>query len=305
MNYIQRIEFGTGSKEELLPNFTSAFPYIASYVELDKHAERSTPWHWHKTVELFYIEGGALEYYTPKGKTLFPAGSGGMINSNVLHMTKAASQTEKNIQLIHIFDTSFIAGEQGSQIEKKYVMPIVTASQIELLALYPDNATQADILKLIRNAFRFTDKKVGYEIELRETLSKIWLMLFDQFHSMLDLDTDRKYSKNGERLKLMMVYIHEHFSDKISIAELAATAFLSERECFRLFRNYLHLTPTEYIRSYRLQKACQMLAQGQEPITAVGRACGLGSGSYFSKIFREHANCTPMEYRKSWQDSDI
>ena len=46
------------------------------------------------------------------------------INPNVLHMTKAISQKEKNIQLLHIFDVSLLAGEQGSRIEQKYILPV-------------------------------------------------------------------------------------------------------------------------------------------------------------------------------------
>lgn len=81
MKNIQSIEFYTGSKEELLPGFASDFPYIASRAELDKYTGRYVPWHWHKTVELFYMESGSLEYDTPGGKLLFPAGSGGMKES--------------------------------------------------------------------------------------------------------------------------------------------------------------------------------------------------------------------------------
>lgn len=95
MKNIHKIKFHIGSKEELLPDFTDDFPYIASRVEFDKYMGQFVPWHWHKAVELFYMESGTLEYYTPKGKILFPAGSGGMVNSNVLHMTKTAVRTEK------------------------------------------------------------------------------------------------------------------------------------------------------------------------------------------------------------------
>ena len=115
MKDITNIEFRSGSKEERLPGFAPDFPYIASRAELDKYIGRFVPWHWHKTVELFYVESGVLEYNTPKGKTVFPAGSGGMVNSNVLHMTRAGSEGERNVQLIHIFDPSFIAGEPGKQ----------------------------------------------------------------------------------------------------------------------------------------------------------------------------------------------
>ena len=89
MKNIHSIEFYTGSKEELLPGFEKDFPYIASRAELDKYIGHYVPWHWHKTVELFYMESGSIEYDTPGGKLLFPAGSGGIVNSNVLHMTKS------------------------------------------------------------------------------------------------------------------------------------------------------------------------------------------------------------------------
>ena len=84
----------------------------------------------------FYMESGSIEYDTPGGKILFPAGSGGMINPNVLHMTKAISQKEKNIQLLHIFDVSLLAGEHGSRIEQKYIAPVITAPQIEIIPLF-------------------------------------------------------------------------------------------------------------------------------------------------------------------------
>lgn len=302
MKNIDRIEFYTGSKEEMLPGFTSEFPYIASRSEIDRFIGRYVPWHWHKAVELFYMESGCLEYETPGGRILFPAGSGGMVNSNVLHMTRAMSQTENNSQILHIFDVSLLAGEQGSRIERNYITPFITAPQIEIIPLFPGDTEEDEILKLILGAFRIDNNEFGYEIKLRETLSEIWLRLFALSRPMLG--HREEHNKRNDKIKLMLVYIHEHYPEKISISELAAAAYLSERECFRVFRDCLHTTPVEYIKSYRLQAACQMLARGQEPVTAISHACGLGSSSYFGKVFREYAHCTPSEYRRKWQDCD-
>ena len=101
MKKIQEIIFHPGGKEEILPDFMPDFPYIASWVESDRYMGCFAPWHWHKAVELFYIENGTLEYHTPEGKILFSKGSGGMVNSNILHMTKVASQTRQTTQLLH------------------------------------------------------------------------------------------------------------------------------------------------------------------------------------------------------------
>ena len=173
MKNIHSIEFYTGSKEELLPDFVKDFPYIASKAELDKYIGRYVPWHWHKTVELFYMESCSIEYNTPGGKLLFPAGSGGMVNSNVLHMTKAISQSEQNIQLLHIFDVSLLAGEQGSRIEQKYIAPVITAPQIEVIPFFPSNVAEKRILNLIATSFRLSSDEFGYEIKLREALTEI------------------------------------------------------------------------------------------------------------------------------------
>ena len=64
------------------------------------------------------------------------------------------------------------------------------------------------------------------------------------------------------------------------------------------------MTPVEYIKAYRLQAACQMLAKGQEAVTVISHECGLGSSSYFGKVFREYTHCSPTEYRRKWQNSD-
>lgn len=158
-------------------------------------------------------------------------------------------------------------------------------------------------MKLILEAFHISNNELGYEMNLREVLSKIWLSLFELSRPILG--KKGAHSKSNDKIKLMMIYIHEHYQEKISIPELAAAACLSERECFRVFHDYLHTTPVEYIKAYRLQAACQMLAGGQEPITVISHACGLGSSSYFGKVFREYAHCTPSEYRIKWQDCDI
>lgn len=303
MKSVQKIEFHTGSKEEMLPGFTDDFPYIASRAELDKYPGRFVPWHWHRAVELFYMESGSVEYNTPRGKIQFPAGSGGMVNANVLHMTRAASRTERNSQILHIFDTSLLAGEQGSRIERQYITPIITAPQIEVIPVFPGNALQDHILELILEAFQLSADEFGYEMRMRDALSEIWLLLFELSRPMLEQEGE--IGRNNDKIKLMMIYIHEHYPEKISIQELASAAYLSERECFRVFHDYLHTTPVEYIRSYRLQRACQMLTKGRESVTDVSHACGLGSSSYFGKVFREYAGCTPLEYRRRWQDCDI
>lgn len=301
MKIIKRIDFLAGSREEKLPDFMPDFPYIASRAELEEYDGGVVPWHWHKTIELFYIERGSLEYRTQYGNYIFPEGSGGMVNSNVLHMTKP--RDKKTVQLLHIFDTSLIAGETGSRIDKKYIVPITTKLELDMICLYPNNSIEKMILELIKKAFLLSEKEVGYEIKLREFLAKIWLLIFKS--SNISGKNTTKDTKANERIKLMMLYIHKNFSEKISVFDIAKAGYMSERNCFRAFRECLHMTPIEYVKNYRLQKACNILIYSNSTISVISQECGLGSSSYFGKIFRRYIGMTPIEYRQRWQDSNI
>lgn len=300
MRNIQGIELKEDTREELLPGFTAEFPYIATCVELDKYIEPLVPWHWHRTVELFYMESGFLEYTTPNGKWTFPAGSGGMVNSNVLHTSRILPSPDCNIQLLHLFDPAFLSGEHGSRMETKYILPLTAAPGIEMIALYPENPEQARILADIRSAFEISEGEWGYEFRLREELTRIWLRLFEMARPAME--NSRGGREAEDLIKAAMIYIHEHFQEPISVEQLAESVHISKRACFRLFRENLHMTPLEYMRSYRLQKACRMLAGGKESITQIAYSCGLGSSSYFGKVFREQFGCTPAQYRKEWHD---
>ena len=304
MRIIHGLEFQTGSKEEKLPYDTPDFPYLASRAELNSFREPFVPWHWHNAIELFYMESGELNYYTPHKNVLFSAGSAGMVNANVLHKTQVQMHTEDSVQLLHIFDPRLLAGTHGSLIDKKYISPIITASQIELIALSPEEPAQAAAIELIRAAFSLSEDELGYEFRIREALSRIWIELFQMCAPLLQEKSQAKDAA-ADKVKGMMVYIHEHYAEKISVRELASSVFLSERECYRVFQNHLHMTPADYIRSYRIQIACQMLAESRVPITEVGISCGMDNSSYFGKVFREATGYTPRLYRRKWQDKNI
>ena len=238
-----------------------------------------------------------MEYYTPQGKIVFPCGTAGLTNANVLHMARLAPGTSNNIHWVHLFDASLISGEKGSLIEQKYVKPITSDAKIEVIALFPEDEKQIRLLKLIRESFLLDDKAFGYELRLREMLTEIWLGILEVVANRTQTGTIS--SKENNQIKQMLLFIQEHYVEKLSIAQVANAAFLSERACYRLFQEYLSMTPTDYIKSYRLQMACQMLSSTDCPLAEIGQACGLGSSSYFGKVFREEIGCTPLQYRRN------
>lgn len=302
MREIRGIQLIPGSSEEQLPDFLPDFPYIATRVEMDRYAEPEVPWHWHGAVELFYMESGCLEYTTPNGKRVFPAGSGGFVNADVLHASRLVPSGEPTVQLLHLFDPALLGGESGSRMEEKYVRPLTAAPGLELLPLYPEDPRQRALLEKIRNAFSLPETEFGHEVRLLSQLGEIWLELLAL--ACPPAGKPRREPEGEGKLKTMLRYIQQHYSEELSAEDLARSAHVSRRVCFRLFQEKLHTTPNAYLRSFRLRKACRMLTATGESITQIAYACGLGSASYFGKVFRERFGCTPAEYRKKWHDCD-
>lgn len=301
MKYLQNIDIAADSREEILPDFSPDFPCLASHVRLSRQLYPGAPWHWHRTVELFYVESGSLEYIIPEGRFLFPPGSGGFLNANVLHSSRIASDSQPTVQLLHMFDPVFLAGERGSRIERKYILPL-TAAGPRLLPLHPDDPAQAKILARLKESFALPDGQWGYELRLRAVLSELWLALFDLARPAMESSSSAGHS--DALIKALMVYIHENYARNLSVDELAAAVHISRRACFRVFRENLRMTPLEYLRQYRLSKARTLLESTDLPITEIAYECCLGSSSYFGKTFREAFGCTPGGYRRNWHDRD-
>lgn len=61
----------------------------------------------------------------------------------------------------------------------------------------------------------------------------------------------------------MQDYIENNNTGEISLSDLARVSLFSPWHAYRLFRDCLGLTPTEYIRKYRLTQAAKQLRSGE------------------------------------------
>ncbi len=292
MKVVKSIKVDTVTKKEIFNDYSDDFPCMVNQANLDEYG---VLWHWHNAFELFYMQEGEIEYYTTRGQMTFDKGTGGLVNTNVIHSTKPLSKTERNIQLLHIFDSSFIAGGTGNRIDRKYVTPIEKNAQFEIIPIKPVGETEKRILSDIKNSFALREDSFGYEIRLRNLLSEIWLNILQL---LPDTDDKVKFDKPNYLLKPMLIYINENYHRKISVKEIAVAGFVSSRECYRIFHNCLHTSPVEYINEYRLQIARQLLCEDNLSITQISVECGFGSSSFFGKLFREKYGCSPSEFQK-------
>lgn len=107
----------------------------------------------------------------------------------------------------------------------------------------------------------------------------------------------QKINPNEALLVTIISYIKKHFSENLSVTEVAMVHNIDRSYLFKLFQKYKKTTPSHYIQNLKLQKACSLLRKSSLSITDISYECGFTSSSYFSKFFQSNMGMKPIQYR--------
>ena len=97
----------------------------------------------------------------------------------------------------------------------------------------------------------------------------------------------------------MQDYIEENKTDEISLSDLARVSLFSPWYSYRLFRDCLGLTPTEYIRKYRLTQAAKQLRSGDVKVIDAAFNAGFSNADTFKRAFFREFGLNPSDYMKN------
>lgn len=119
-------------------------------------------------------------------------------------------------------------------------------------------------------------------------------------HVEATLERSRKLSTEAQRLvRQAMAYIHQHYAEPISRADLARHVALSQDYLTACFRKELGVTPVAYLNRYRVHQARQLLTDTGKSITEIALEVGFSDSGYFSRVFRREVGKSPEAYRQA------
>ena len=283
----------TENRQELRNHGSGAFP-CAVYKSHGRDV--SFPWHWHEEFEISLVEDGQIEYMVGQDRYILGAGEGIFINSGALH-SPLGQICQDSTKTDIVFSGKMIYGSFDSIFWEKYIQPLAGSRDFKALVLKDDIPWQARMLSSVRRACgAFGGGDYIREFLVKKELTDFFYEMFT--HHDECIGPQDKAAKDLERIKIMLSYIHDHYSENIRVSMIARTANVCSRECLRCFRKFIHMSPIQYVLQCRINAACHRLRSGEENITQICAACGFESPGYFSKIFRRFTGMTPKEYRK-------
>jgi AraC-like DNA-binding protein len=101
------------------------------------------------------------------------------------------------------------------------------------------------------------------------------------------------------RLGELLSYLDRHYCEPISIEQMLPIARMSQSTLMRTFHRVFQRSPVDYLIRLRIQKATELLADGELRIGEVALACGFSDSNYFTRQFRRVTGRSPREYRKA------
>ncbi|MEL5939220.1 phosphoenolpyruvate hydrolase family protein [Tetragenococcus halophilus] len=91
-------------------------------------------------------------------------------------------------------------------------------------------------------------------------------------------------------------YIHEHYSEEISLNELSTIIHVSRSYLSNLFLKIIGKSFTNYLIDYRLSRAIELMEKENLLLKEIAAMVGYTNYSQFSKIFKEHYGKSPKTY---------
>lgn len=96
-------------------------------------------------------------------------------------------------------------------------------------------------------------------------------------------------------------FAHAQLETPLTVEELAKRAGLSPFQLDQRVRDVFHLSVTQLLLKFRMDRATQRLRDSTKPIAQIALECGYSDQSAFTRQFGRTIGLSPGEYRKVYQ----
>lgn len=124
-------------------------------------------------------------------------------------------------------------------------------------------------------------------------------------HMFLSIISEgRQISENGggdranHYVKKAIEFIQLNYCNPIKVTDVAEYVCINRSYLYTLFQHSIGMSPQQFLTTYRLTKAMELLQVSQVPIESVALSCGYQDPLVFTKAFRQMKGISPSAYRK-------
>lgn len=260
------------------------------------------PAHWHEEAELTLITEGECTYQIHLEPYEAKAGDLLFLPPAILHSVALAAGEEMRSDT-YVFHMGFLGADSADICAVRYLVPITRQDLVLPFLIKKEHPAYSGLLRIFRQINdAYEAQRPGYELTVKSLLMQaVGLLIPYASETESRARTEDEYTS---KLKLVLEYIGEHYTEDLTISRLAKLCFFSEYHFMRFFKKYTGTSCLEYIKNLRLEHAARLFTRGESNILEVSLSAGFSNLSYFYREFKKKYGMTPRKFIEEKPDRD-
>lgn len=244
--------------------------------------------HWHRSVEIFAVRKGELNFYIDFRKWKMKAGEFLIVNSNEVHSIDAFLPNETIVLQIPL------------KMFQNYYM------EQEFIWFTHDTRENDDhMMRMLGEMYDcYSHRRCGYEMKVMSLFYEILYYLVSTYRLTEKNERKIKQNRKMERLSSVTSYMKENYSHSLSLQEVAETFDYSPNYLSRMFQKYAGITFKQYLQSIRLEYAIQDIQKGGFSLTEIALRNGFSGSKGLARAFQGKYGMLPSQFRKNIHQED-
>lgn len=138
---------------------------------------------------------------------------------------------------------------------------------------------------------------VGSDV-MFESLARVFLIkLVRKYGNVPDETPEFTRNFTSKHYKRVLSFVAENYGQPIAVGDLAKEAGLSSSHFSRLFKQTIGQSPHQFLVTYRLERAVEMMGNLEATLLDIALSCGFADQAHFSRAFKLAYDQTPKHYR--------
>lgn len=99
-------------------------------------------------------------------------------------------------------------------------------------------------------------------------------------------------------------FIQGNYCNPIKVTDVADYVCINRSYLYTLFRNGTGMSPQQFLTTFRITKATELLQLTEHPIESIALSCGYTDPLVFTKAFKQMRGMSPTAYRREMQKGE-